>query len=1335
MKKVNKILVLFIFILVVSFVAVWEVLQSQWVAVQVSKVATKYIEEVLKAEIEFNNLQFNLFPPGAEVRDIKFSGQKNDVSFKIEAASLGIYFNPFDVFNTHFIVDNIEVNDGRVDIIYQSVKNKNKSKKNNSINLDKLTILKEIPVNRATIKNVNLIINKQSLNTGFLEIRNNRNNLDINGSFKNISLKKIINKDKTLDQVIIKATLDRSIIDIESLKIKSGFSVLEASGIVKNYVSKNISYDIKLDAKFLLNELHSWMSFRKIGVLNKGIAEIRSSIIGKRDEYKIKNEIQLKDFITDFAYGDNAKIKLDIDEHKITFRKFKLKAKQQEIRLVKPFEFYDFATKKFVEEPIIAETKNLKTDNFLRYLRKSLSIIEGDITGRVRFNLWRNKFSFTVEDKAKINELFLKAGENFEIIRLNDFDMEKGKFIVDNGVFLMDMFVKSGDTNFALEAKIGNGEFSLKMPTGYLELDRLEHIAGFKMKGKGMFSFDMVNGFNGLELFTKNDFKGFELQGYKIDKVKADINYRLDKNEIFLKKLNASSGKSKLQINGVINYKTLGVDAKYKIEKLNFNEVKKVLNPLLGKSDLTANEIHGKWDINGIVKGIAQIDKLILNGNLKGKNNYLFNESIDNLGFNFSMDSGVFKISELKAIKSRGQLNGSFFYNIPEKIFSFDLGAHNIPLHDFSYYSKLPLSLRSYIYGKLKGSYKNNNWFIDTDLSLQKSSVFSKKYDDSNLKLTVNHDRIDLALRFLGNRIVAKTHINFDKTKKDKTYFDFKINFPDVKDVLGLFSGVDLVNTDISGNLNYSLYTEFDFFNKKISKLNSNITSFNLIKNPVNVKYKNSTPEINIVDGLIKKWKINIRGRKFYLLSDGAGDFKNDFLTNTKLKFDASMIEIFNNIISKANGNIRGKVVYGRKTKQALYEAFLTSNNMSLTSSFLPVAVTNADMKISFKKNILNIEKFNAQLVSGLLDVKGIVSFDNIIPDVNIRYEFKDAGISVMRKSSMIFSGAGSLIGKNFPYTLSGDFDIKKFLLINELTDLGLSGGGFSKKDIDYLPGHDEKISNQLLNFNLNVVTREPMYIRNSIADMGFTGNLQVLGGEKDPRLSGKINLAQRNNKITFKNTEFNFSKGNVFFTERNSYKNPELDFLASTTINDIKVSAALLGPVQNFDFTLSSDPTLSQSDILSLIVFGYTEDLSNNLSDIEKESMTRAGVGSIIFDSFKINETLKSEFGVQFNLGTEISKSEGNYLSQGSSSGGSSTVNSATKWEVKKKLSDAMSMSVSGTIGNSSTQKQTVNLNYKVNSKVSLEGVYEEVTNDGAEAISDDNSVGADLKWKWTFK
>jgi translocation and assembly module TamB len=1307
------------------------------VASQVSKLATNYIEDVLEADVEFDNLQFNLFPPGAEVRNVLFKGEKNRNKFFVEASSLGVFFNPFDVFKTDFIVDNIVINDALVRIETPESKNSKGSseKKNQKINLDAFDLLNDIPVNRATIRDVKLELNKISVYTNYLELRNNRSNLSIQGDIVRLNLDEFLKLNQKIDRISIKAIVDRNIIDLDYLRVNSNLMSSSISGTIRNYVSDNISYKLQTKSSTPINLIHKWLEFKKIGILDKGVLSEKSQISGVGTNFNVDTEIKLKDFKTDFAYGEQALISLNTNNERITFNKFFLKHKEQEILLVKKFEFLNFKTMKFVEEPIHASVSNIKMNNFLRYLRSSLSILEGDITGKIRFDLKENSFSFKAESPVTINTLSLKAGEDFEILKLNNFIMDRGDFVVDRGTFLMDLFARNGESNLALKAKINKDEFKLNMPTSFFELEKIEHIVGYKMGGKGTFSFDMFSDKGEMTLFTENDFKGFSLNGFHMDKVKAKVNYLLDKDLISVVKLNAASGQSQIYLDGELNYKTFKVDSNYRIKNMNFNEIKKILNPVFEDIKITTNEIHGDWDLQGKVSGLANINDLIISGNLSGKNNYFFDENIEKLNFNYVLSNSKFSINEFKASKGKGELDSTFSYDIKKKDLNFTSKLTNISIQDFSYYSKLPLSLQSDLNGNIRGRFYEDNWTFGSDLSLDKSRVFSQKYPKSSLKLEYDKDNLKLNFDIFSGKLKVDSKLSFEDNKNSNLNLD--INFDNIKDFLGLFSGIDLINSDIKGALKYKLRSELNSKTFQVINMESNLLDFNLSKLPITVSYSNLNPEIIVNNGRIDKWKMNVRGRKFYILSNGNGVVGKEYETITQLKVDASFIEVFNNLVSKANGNIRGKVVYGQKNLTDIYEAYIASSNLTLTSRFLPTSITKADMKISFKNKIISVEKFNAHLISGTFGLKGSVNLDSVISDINLRYEFKDAGLTVMKKSSLIFSGSGSLIGKNFPYTLGGDFHIQKFNIINEPTDFGFQGNSYSSSDIDYLPGRETMASDQLLNFNLNIVTREPIYIRNSLADIGFVGNLQILGGEKAPSLSGKINMAPRNNKVSFKNNEFNFTKGNVIFTERNSYKNPELDFLATSAISNYKVNVAVVGPVKNFDFNLTSEPSLEQSDILSLIAFGYTEDLSNNLSDAEKESMTRAGVGSIIFDSFKINETLKNEFGLQVNLGTEISQDESSNLASRNSDGGSSVgrVRSATTFEVKKKLDDDMSLSVSSTVGSSSTQKQSFNLNYNLNNSVSVEGVYESKSTDDQETINDDTSFGADVKWKWSFK
>jgi translocation and assembly module TamB len=76
----------------------------------------------------------------------------------------------------------------------------------------------------------------------------------------------------------------------------------------------------------------------------------------------------------------------------------------------------------------------------------------------------------------------------------------------------------------------------------------------------------------------------------------------------------------------------------------------------------------------------------------------------------------------------------------------------------------------------------------------------------------------------------------------------------------------------------------------------------------------------------------------------------------------------------------------------------------------------------------------------------------------------------------------------------------------------------------------------------------------------------------------------------------------------------------------------------------------------------------------------------------------------------------------------------SATKIELKKRLDEAVTLSVSSTMGGSIGQRQSMNLNYGVSKNVQLEGVYELKTNQFGQEDIIYNSIGGDIKFRKTF-
>ena len=1330
MKNLNKILFLFLFLISISLVSIWETLQSEWVAKKVSFLATKYAKEVLNSDIQFVKLNFKLFPPATEIEEVKLSFKKDEVSGEVELEKLGMYFNPLDVFNTKFTIDNVKLSDGRINII-NNVQN-NKKKEISNINLN---FLDNLPLNFLEL--IDLEINYQDINVDIKELllENKKDKIRVSGVVNSFEQKLIDLSKLELDEIKFDFVLDQYKIDINKVTLRSGLSTANIKGKVSAYLSNNISYNLDLNSSIPAASLHDYLSFEQIGKVNSGIINTKANIKGGKSNFEVNSENHIEELVSDFITAKKAEIQWMLNKDELEVKSIKIRNDSGELSVQKSFQLYDFNTKKFVEDPIYINSKNFEIRNALSILRNKFDLLNGNMTGGIVFNLYESSYDFVVSNEISVKEFKIKNNEN-SILDIGDLELKKAVFVIKNSNFKMNLRSYIGESEINLNGEISKDKFNIEIPTSFIKLNTIKSIFGHEVLGSGTFGLNIDrSNKDKYNLKLSTDLKDFEMLDYKLKKVKAAVNYNLDSNKLSILNLEGLAGKTLISTVGEMDFENNEISLDYKVRGTSYFDLKKSMSPIFGNIGVDTKKILGRFDVKGRVFGGLNLNTIRVDGLVSGNDIYIYDEGFDSLSFSFNVygDKNL-GLKSIIAKKSGGSIYGYSELNIQTGEIKFWSDLKEIPIQDLNLYNNLPLLTEGTLNGKFSGVY-NRSLSFKSNIVLKDTSVENVNYSDSKISLVLDDNLLNVDANIFDGEIKIKTDLHFDDKVNSRLAID--INISDFNRTLKVFKGIDTENRTLKGNLNYSMSSVFSYKNFRFVELESNLKSLVLSKYPVEIDYKNTDSEIILKDGKVLKWNLNVRNRGNYIISVAKGEFPNDFISETRLKIHASLLEVFNPYISKANGDLRGLIKYSKTLKDSEFEAIAKSSNLSLTTKFLPTAITKSNLEIKFEKGKLIIKRFIANLVSGEFIATGDIDFKKVIPEVNIRYKFENAGIVLLKKSTLEFSGEGALIGKRFPYVLGGDFYIQKFVVNNEITDFGDNGESIVEKDIEYLPKNKGNIINQYLKFNLNLFTRDPVYLKNSLADIGMTGNLQVLGGESDIRLNGSISLAPRRNTLNFKNNTFQFSKGIVYFSEDSKLKNPELNIVASSTINDYRIAVEVLGPVEKFKVNLSSEPSLAQSDILSLIAFGYTEDLSSNLTESERESMTQAGVGSLIFETFKINETLKNEFGLELNLGTEISQAEGSFLSRRNteSNTGDTRVNSATKLELTKKVNDAMSLSVSSTVGNSTQQRQSINLNYNIDDNISVEGVYETRSTDDVQAIDIDTSFGTDVKWKWSFK
>ncbi|MEX0798202.1 MAG: translocation/assembly module TamB domain-containing protein [Bacteriovoracaceae bacterium] len=1339
MRKLNKILLLFIGIIFVALLAIWEFLQSDMFGKNLSKTVNKVTKSQFGAAINFENLSFQLFPPGANLNSVSIELDRPGMKAEAKLGKLGVYFNLIDSFQTKLTIKELFVEDGVIEIAGLE-KNKGSSTEALSVSSAVEALENSLPVvvRRAFAKDVMIKYGKrkQFINMAAISLR--QRGVSAKADIRNIDLKQFVQMgrefDREIDQVKFEALVLDKRIDLKNIEIKQGINSAQAKGEIKNYLERPV-FDLTGSLLGEIGEAGKRSKLKVLDSLHEGILAGRFQFKGTIEDYILKTALDVKKFKTEFAYGDKLSMKLAANKESIILEQASLSAGDQHVVLQAPFEIYNFK-RNGPGNKIVLKAKKLKLSNALRYLGDTLDPLQGVLSGKITASFHKNSIEiFSEEEVALENFKLFPKGAKKPILQTKSLSLIRPVFSLENGDFRMNSAARVNKTFFKVTGGVKEGQLDFSVKNGIIDLKELGPFAGFKLRGVGAFDLSAKGSGLNTELTFKSDLKDFEFEGYKLDKFKSNVLFDFKNSSIVIGSFGGNQGKASLVGEAKVNYETLDVKANGELATKRYSDAKKMLGPLLGDLDAIPIDLFGSWNMEVVVGGKATAKDLRVNGVFRGRNNYIFDEGFEFAGFNLLFEKEKLSINDILLRKSTGKIKGSFSYSLPESATSYSVDIQSLPVSEVTNYAKTPFAFNADLSGKVVGVINKNGQSALVDLNLLNTNLSGKNYENSSVSFALADNEIDFEFNLLGEEVSSRGKVFLEKGA-ERSNVELLINSQDAQKPLSLLKFVDRSSLNIEGKVNLRANAKFDGLDFKNSDLSVNLRQFALAKDRLNLKYVNGEgPQIIVEEGDIKRWDIELKGQRVYLISKGEGSFRSRYDIDNQFKIDASFFEVFNAVISQAGGTIRARARFFKNFFTQDYQATLVSDDLSISSDKIPTEINAADFKVSYKDKKLELESLKAQLSAGSISARGEINFENIIPDIDLRINLNDAGFPILKKSNVVVSGEAHLSGNKMPYSLTGEARIQKLLIMNEITDFKGSSDSIFKKEFDYLPEQVSALGDNFVNMNIDVATVEPIMLNNSIADVGVVGDAQIIGGEEDFRMVGTFSLAPRKNKISFKNNEYSLTKANIFFYERSKIANPELDIAAYSVINNYRVNIKVYGPVDDFNLELGSEPALAQEDVLSLIAFGYTEDLSANLSDQEKESMTRAGVGSIIFDSFKINETLKNEFGLQVNLGTEISEEQRSYLSRVNNDSSVGRVRSATTIEVKKKLNDAMNLSVTSTMGGSISQKQSMNLNYNISNKLSVEGVYETRTSDeGGETIND-SSLGADVKIRWSFR
>lgn len=356
------------------------------------------------------------------------------------------------------------------------------------------------------------------------------------------------------------------------------------------------------------------------------------------------------------------------------------------------------------------------------------------------------------------------------------------------------------------------------------------------------------------------------------------------------------------------------------------------------------------------------------------------------------------------------------------------------------------------------------------------------------------------------------------------------------------------------------------------------------------LKYKNvaqigaaSPIHVDYSNGVIALQRATIRG------TDTDLEFQGSIPTNSAQpasllllgNVDLRLAQVFDPDI-ESSGQLKFHInSYGERANPDVHGQ-IEVVNANFATGTLPIGLQSGNGVLTLTKDRLQITSFRGSVGGGTVTAQGGISykpsmqFDLALSGKDMRMLYPD-GVREAVSTHLALTGSpqsallsGSVRIDQLSFT--PDFDLNAFL------------GQFSG-DTVAPPAQGMAQNVQLA---VNVESTNGLNLVSKTMSLQGTANLQVRGTAAEPVILGRVNL--NGGDLLFNKDRYVLQGGTIDFTNPTETQ-PVVNVTANTTIQQYNIHLRFSGPTDHLQTSYSSDPALPPADIINLLFRGQTQE------------------------------------------------------------------------------------------------------------------------------------------------
>ena len=726
-----------------------------------------------------------------------------------------------------------------------------------------------------------------------------------------------------------------------------------------------------------------------------------------------------------------------------------------------------------------------------------------------------------------------------------------------------------------------------------------------------------------------------------------------------------------------------------------------------------------KHSFNNPLQRILRLKGVLFNARLQG-------EFFSDISFDLSSEKGEGLLRFIKFRKPEGKiaLSGSFDSRFHLDL---DIQGSDLALESLQVLNRLiPFNQSGTLNFKMKMTGPLSDPKAEGELHLSQTALYTYPAKDSRLKARLSKRRL-----FLEGRLMEDIHLK-------------RLVWPFHKDqplrLQGRFDGWDFLKAfhalrreEVLGERLSYVKGDFDLsFHKGEQRGFADVETVRIQDNsqrlksrsPFRLRFKDS--EWRMDDALFE----DEAGRSLRVQTDSKGLLISGELSLKPLALvfpELRRIRGLTRVFLRSGANLRNFNPQGRI---AVQEGGLS------VPPFPPVRNISLLMTVNGGKMIF--QNLAGSSRSGSVTGKGFLIYSLKKPaEADVQFTFQDIALNIPKGFSTSGDGALRFQGKKPPYSLSGDYNIRKGLITKEF-----SAQKDKKEDLLLKYGLlEEKAGAPEAPFHLSVQFKTPgeaIRVKNSFIEAALKGGAKIYGPTNKLRMSGEFNILQDTGKFSFRGQEFQIQSGKVLFNEVPP-ENPSLAVEAQTlfaekslgggglgggglpanqeTVTEYSILLSARGPADSLTISLESFPYLSEKEIVSMLTLGMG---SRRFDTQVRENITQYSyqlLGSLLLRR-PLGREIRDRFGLELGIAPHINIQKNEPV---------------TKITLKKTWLKSLETFFSRTLEES--PQSDVRLKYKLSRRVALTAFWENQEVSGLEDTVDSrNKAGVDLETAFEF-